>query len=135
MHITGMKGVTSASVHGNRITLCGDMRGPLSMHESSTNPWTVYKRLGIEAARTVWVREMNKVVNIADPAHITLLAEYMCHRGVPVNCSNKAFAHTSTLRAAAYERAQTIFPHAGTCNIVERMCTDTERIAFSKICN
>ena len=133
MPITGEAGVRAASVRDGRLTLIGEMRGRFSMDESSTNPWTVYKQLGIEAARTVWEREMNKVVAVQNPAHIRLLAEYMCHSGKPMPCSQRAFAGANTLRAAAYERAQTIFPQAGRARVVERICTDTERIAFSTI--
>ena len=131
MHITGRRGVGSASVRGASLVARGRYH-PWSQHEYSTNPWHTFECLGIEAARTVWVEEMRGVLPQVAAEHIELLAEYMCHGGTPVACARTAFKDVGTLRAAAYERAQYVFPLAATRNIVERTATLSDTITLNR---
>ena len=128
-HISGRSGCTSASVHGDVLSFTST--SPWEQHEYSTNPVEVCAKLGIEAARTVWVNQMKQVLPQVNDKYIELLGEYMCHGGKPNNCSRKAFLSTNTMRSAAYERAQTVFPLAGKHKVRERICTHAERIAFN----
>ena len=128
-HISGLRGCTCASVHGDVLSFTST--SPWEQHEYSTNPVEVCAKLGIEAARSVWVEQMKQVLPQVKTKHIELLGEYMCHGGKPNNCSRKAFLSTNTMRSAAYERAQTVFPLAGKNKVRERICTHAERIAFN----
>ena len=130
-HITGRRGVSSASIHTSEVVAAG-IYHPWTQGEYSTNPRHTFERLGIEAAREVWVREMRQVLPQVAGEHIELLAEYMCHRGEPVPCNRKAFETTTTLRAAAYERAQLVFPKAALARVVERTRTQADVITFNR---
>ena len=74
---------------------------------------------------------MNRICP-AEMNSVELLAEYMCITGKPMPCSKRAYEHSNSLRSAAYERAQRVLPDAARANVVERMCTSTEAIAFKQ---
>ena len=134
--ITGIPGVVTAAAAQNPsgsiiLTSLSNHDTEWIQHEYSTNPVRTFKHLGIEAARTVWVREMNRICP-AEMNSVELLAEYMCITGKPMPCSKRAYEHSNSLRSAAYERAQRVLPDAARANVVERMRTSTEAIAFKQ---
>ena len=129
--ITGRPGVTSASSRDGVIRASG-VYAPWTAHEYSTNPRTTFKRLGIEAARAVWVSAMREVLPQVDATHIELLADYMCQEGRPTACARGAFTDKSTLRAAAYERAHIMFPRAAKLRVRERTRSTADIITMNQ---
>ena len=131
-HVSGIPGVTTTSVgkHMTHLTLHSNYDAKWIQHEYSTNPTRTFNHLGIEAARTVWIQEMNRIC--PSNSSVELLADYMCVTGEPMPCSKRAFKHSNSLRSAAYERAQRVLPNAARGGVVEQMCTTVEAIAFKQ---
>lgn len=116
IQICGIRGIDHAIVSGNSVRTKGSnltsilglsfVDAELSICDSATD---ALSSLGIEAARSVLVRELSKVLKgevCFDNKHINLLADFMTSKGriIPVNISGMAERGHSYLTRASNER-------------------------------
>lgn len=70
------------------------------------NPVKVYKSMGIEACRNMYVREICEIIGAITPVHAELIANILCIIGVPVPATSKGASKQGreTFADAAFEK-------------------------------
>jgi len=130
--ITGVKGIKAVNagvaLHTANLpkTLYGTKGHPHCA--AKVNEW-----LGIEAARTVFINELQKVLPQVKLCYLELLADGVTYEGKTNPLQHSSFATKHTLKAACFERAQMMFPRAAKENRNEQIIGLSERIIFDQL--
>lgn len=109
---------------------------PTALFGTSGAPRTprhVYDILGIEAARAVFVQEMNSVLPQVATKYIELLADVLTTTGLPAPLNHASFATSNVLKSASFERAQTVIPAAARQGTTQTIQGISEKIIFSQL--
>jgi len=88
---------------------------------------------GIEAARTVFIRQMKMVLPQVHDKYIELLADTVTFEGKPRPMHHSSFVNKNVFKSASFERAQKVFPDAAKKNITEPIIGLSEKIIFDQI--
>jgi len=131
-HILGVPNIIAVNngiaLHTHHIprTLIGTSGSPRT-------PARVLQILGIEAARTVFIEELSHVLPQVNTMYIELLADAVTYTGTPKPLNHSSFKSSNVLKAASFERAQTIFPRAARDLTTQPIIGLSEKIIFGQL--
>lgn len=107
----------------------------------SDNICDVLVTLGIEAARTVLLRELTKTIccdgTYIDSRHLTMLVDSMCARGYLMPMSRHGInrgARDETMKKCSYEETMEVLATAALCGHTDNMDGVTPSVAFGQYC-
>ena len=131
-HITGVKNIIM--VNKNSVLHKGTLPNILyGTNGAPQTPSHVNSIFGIEAARTVFIRQMKMVLPQVHDKYIELLADTVTFEGKPRPMHHSSFANKNVFKSASFERAQKVFPDAAKKNITEPIIGLSEKIIFDQI--
>lgn len=117
-----------------------DLIDALLQHENadpltvtSNDPQAVFKVLGIEAARTILIQELTKVLEFdgtyVNPRHVMVLVDHMCKSGTIRPMNRHGLKHdSSALSQASFETATTSLATSAMAKRVDMLSGVTEKI-------
>ena len=107
---------------------------------ASNDPQSVFKILGIEAARSVLISELTKVLKFdgtyVNTRHVMLLVDHMTKSGKMLPMNRYGLKHDSSpLSQASFETATTSLAHSAVNNRRDILCGVSERLIVGAMAN
>ena len=133
-HITGFKHILAVNTNGT-ILHDGPLPHIIAHAGTNHNPWFNFQQLGIEAARASFIRQIKQVLPQVKQTYIELLADSSTYKGSPRPLQFSSFKDSNTIKAAAFERAQHVFPQAAKQQRNEHIAGISEFITFNQYSN
>ena len=135
--VAGIKNIKDAIITKDGVETTGSNLAdtlPIDKNVLSDDVWDVYKTLGVDAAREVLYREINRVLSAngayVSSRHISLLCDWMTHEGSIRGTTRHGQKTSGTLARASYEQPVEILQQAAMLNKTDKLEGVSEQLMF-----